>query len=140
MDFHRDICEQFAQAGQLKLTRLKLDNRILSVLYNVVIGDREYNLQLGFDQFFDRAKVSLGLLHLGYAIEHAIGASVSQLDLLAGSGKKTHFKEKLAPCSRQLSCKHAIRPKWREIMYRLFSKSTQDRKIDRLPAAREVLT
>ena len=55
-----------------------------------------YNIQAGFDENFHR-KLSLGSLHLGYAIEGAFKArDTHRLDLLAGWGKKEDYKSRFA--------------------------------------------
>ncbi len=120
LEFHLDLCRQLLPLGNIHASELLLDGRVLSVLYNVVAGGREYNLQMGFDQSFHSGKISLGTLHLGYAIEDAIRRRVTEFDLLAGSGKREFYKPRIAPEGVVLVTRHVIRPRLRQAAYRLF--------------------
>ena len=129
LNFHQDICRQYQRSGNLNLTRLSLSGMPRSVSYNIRTENRVYNLQLGFDESFHRSKLSLGLLHLGYDIENAIQAGIAEFDLLAGFGKKTDYKKKMARESKRLICLHAVRVGWRSRIYRVFSRSSPERLI-----------
>ena len=93
--------------GHPELTVLKYNGQRVSVLYDVVVDGWRMNLQAGFMEDFD-SKVSLGSLHLGFAIEAAFNnESVQFYDLLAGAGKahfyKSHFKgESVEFCTFQV--------------------------------------
>lgn len=92
--FHSRFLEQLPAAAAPQFRALEVDGTIVSVLYDVRFNDRVYNLQMGFDESFD-ARLSLGTLHLGYAIEDAFAdPSVNAYDFLAGGGKKTHYKSR----------------------------------------------
>lgn len=72
------------------------DDRVVSVLYNVWYRGVIYNIQAGFVEDFHK-KLSLGSLHLGYAIENAFQAKdTHRLDLLAGQGKKEDYKARFS--------------------------------------------
>lgn len=73
---------------------MRFDQKIVSLLYDIKVGDRVYNLQSGYEQHFDR-KISLGTLHFGFAIEEAFAGAASHYDLLAGSGRNTFYKKHL---------------------------------------------
>lgn len=94
--FHCAFIERFtASGGKLEASKMLVDNKCVSVLYDVVIGNRRYNIQSGYDESFDR-KVALGTLHLGYAIEQAFAdPALAHYDLLAGGGKNTFYKDRL---------------------------------------------
>lgn len=96
-DFHRRFLERIGEeGGKPQLMLLKCDKEVISVLYNVEYKGVVYNIQAGFDENFHK-KVSLGSLHLGYAIEQAFRApDVRQFDLLAGKGKKEDYKSRFA--------------------------------------------
>ena len=75
---------------------LMLDNKPLSVIINLTNNKCIYNIQLGFREGFDK-RVSLGTLHLGYAIEQAFeDPQISAFDLLEGQGKQSNYKSHLA--------------------------------------------
>ena len=90
--FHTNICIDAAKRGDLKLSRLIINGEVVSVLYNIVCNKVEYNLQAGYLEKFDK-KLSLGTLHLGYAMERAFAdESIAYFDLLVGEGKNTPYK------------------------------------------------
>ncbi|MEX0729847.1 MAG: GNAT family N-acetyltransferase [Aquisalimonadaceae bacterium] len=90
--FHHRFLDRLGPGSTVHLTGLYLDGGIRSLLYDVHLGDTVYNLQAGFDEHFD-PKVSLGTLHLGFAIEAAFAdPEVHHYDLLAGLGKTSFYK------------------------------------------------
>jgi hypothetical protein len=117
--FHREFARAMATKRQLVLSRLWLENRIVSVLYDVVAGTRQYNLQMGFDQHVGRS-MSLGLLHIGYALEDAVTRQVAKYDLLAGPGKRTQYKAKLAQEQHILSNTQLLNARWLAALYRFY--------------------
>lgn len=75
-----------------QLLYLKVDNRIVSVLFNILIGNTVYNIQSGFDASFNK-KYSLGTMHLLFSIEQKFQQNkYSYFDLLAGQGLNTAYK------------------------------------------------
>jgi predicted N-acyltransferase len=82
--------------GKAYSSILKINKRPLSVIINLFVKGRIYNIQLGYIEHFDK-KISLGTLHLGYAIEMAFTSDeISEFDLLAGGGKNSNYKEQIA--------------------------------------------
>ncbi|HLT14072.1 MAG TPA: GNAT family N-acetyltransferase [Marinobacter sp.] len=99
--FHRLLLSRLSGNQQARLSVLNSRGKVLSVLYDIRAGSRVYNLQAGFAEEF-HPKISLGTLHLGYAIEQAFSdPAVLEYDLLAGAGKntfyKSHFKGRMVP-------------------------------------------
>jgi len=94
VSFHRAFLNRLCSGQIARLSALRAKGQIVSVLYDVQAGNRVYNLQAGFMEDF-HPKLSLGTLHLGYAIEGAFDdAAVMGYDLLAGSGKNTFYKSR----------------------------------------------
>ena len=94
MQFHQTLLG-WLPARQAGLSCITLDGRPVSVLYNLRAGNTVYNIQSGFEDM--GSKLSLGTLHMGYAIEAAFDdTGVVNFDLLAGGGKnefyKTHYR------------------------------------------------
>ncbi|WP_227664073.1 GNAT family N-acetyltransferase [Marinobacter salarius] len=97
LEFHKKFLSRVEEeGGKPVLSALYCDDRVVSVLYDVWYQGVVYNIQAGFDENFHR-KLSLGSLHLGYAIEGAFKArDTHRLDLLAGWGKKEDYKSRFA--------------------------------------------
>ena len=115
--FHLDLAAHFAGAGCLQLTRLEAaDGQALSVMYNVRAGATEYYLQSGFDAERSRG-LSLGYLHLGYAIEGACAAGMVSFDFLGGEGRHRDYKRDFCTESYLLVSYHLIRTHWLRILY-----------------------
>jgi hypothetical protein len=92
LNFHSSIARMFALSGGLKFSALQVNGNVVSVLYNICHGGIEYNIQSAFDPDF-HSKISLGTLHLGYALERAFDdESIKYFDLLFGGGKKEFYK------------------------------------------------
>ncbi|NRB40051.1 MAG: GNAT family N-acetyltransferase [Pseudomonadales bacterium] len=87
--------ERFVEAlpgedGKAILQAMMVDGEVVSIIFDVIWDNNRYNLQSGFfENRFD--KVSLGSVHLGYAIEDAIRDTMTY-DLLAGKGKNSNYK------------------------------------------------
>lgn len=94
LDFHRRLAINAYAAGGLKLSRLKLNGEVVSVLYNIKFGAVEYNIQAAYIEDF-HSKLSLGSLHLGYAIASAFDSrTIHVFDLLFGRGKNDAYKNR----------------------------------------------
>ena len=98
---------------------LYLDDQLLSVIINFRLGGRIYNMQLGYQQDFHR-KISLGTLHLGYAIEAAFeDPEVDCFDFLLGEGKNSDYKRHLATDRLTASSWQVIRSPLLKLLYRV---------------------
>lgn len=116
--FHRlllsrlDLCD-----AQPALTLLQYRGRCVSVLYDITVGGCRYNLQAGYEENFD-SKVSLGYLHLGFAIEAAFHEhATTAYDLLAGTGKKQFYKSHFNGEPVRFSTFQVVRRPLLKIMY-----------------------
>lgn len=120
LDFHsRLIASLAAQGAGIELSLLALDGRPLSVLYNIRMKGRVYNLQSGYLEHF-HPKISLGSLHLGYAIEHAFAdPTVNHFDFLAGKGKQTDYKKLLTRQSVSLKSYKLVRSLPLRLLYKI---------------------
>lgn len=97
LSFHIKFLTRIAEeGGKPLLSLLTCDGRVISVLYNVWFDGVVYNIQTGFEEGFHK-KLSLGSLHLGYAIEEAFDrADTRRFDFLAGEGKNEDYKSRFA--------------------------------------------
>lgn len=105
--FHRSLISRWHNNGRIVLSTLTVAGRCVSVQYDIRIGDRQYNLQQGFDPSFS-AKLSLGTLHFGYTMEAAAAAGVRIYDFLYGNGLKTNYKNHLSTSTRELANLHLV--------------------------------
>jgi CelD/BcsL family acetyltransferase involved in cellulose biosynthesis len=108
LDFHTRLAARLASRGELALSRLRVGGQVVSVLYDIRKGARQYNISMGFDPSFSRS-LSLGLIHLGHAMEAATERGVSTYDFLAGLGKRSDYKSHLSQMRCTLSCVQALR-------------------------------
>jgi hypothetical protein len=101
--FHATFLERLtAEGGKPHLSILSCNGSILSVLYNVFFNKVVYNIQAGYEENFHK-KLSLGTLHLGYAIEEAFkDPETTVFDMLAGKGKNENYKSRLATAQEDL--------------------------------------
>jgi CelD/BcsL family acetyltransferase involved in cellulose biosynthesis len=116
--FHATLAEQLAARGELALSRLHVAGEVVSVLYDIRKGRRQYNIKMAFDPAFS-SRVSLGLIHLGYAMEAACEeGGVTLYDLLAGPGRANDYKRHLSQARRALSCVQMLRGSLLPRLYR----------------------
>jgi CelD/BcsL family acetyltransferase involved in cellulose biosynthesis len=108
LEFHTRLARRLASRGELALSRLRVGGEVVSVLYDLRKGARQYNISMGFDPSFGD-KISLGLIHLGYSIEAAAEREVNSYDFLAGSGQHRDYKIHLSQAQRNLSCVQVLR-------------------------------
>ncbi len=118
--FHRLLLQRLHLCGGEPAMSLILYNgRCVSVLYDLVVRGCRYNLQAGYEEDFD-TKVSLGYLHLGFAIEAAFShGTTNTYDLLAGTGKKQFYKSHFHGESIQFSTFQIVRSPLLKALYRI---------------------
>ena len=107
------------ERGTLRLSRMCVGDKVVSVILGVVVGDTEYNLQSAFDASIGKG-VSPGLLHLGYELERAFDSQTLRYDLLAGGGKTTEFKSRVAPATDRFRTCQVIRGPLRKALYSFY--------------------
>jgi CelD/BcsL family acetyltransferase involved in cellulose biosynthesis len=115
--FHTGLARRLASRGELAFSRLRVGGEVVSVLYDIRKGARQYNIKMGFDPAFS-SRVSLGLLHLGYAMEAAADQRVAVYDFLAGPGQRSDYKRNLSQAHRDLSCVQMVRGRLLPALYR----------------------
>jgi CelD/BcsL family acetyltransferase involved in cellulose biosynthesis len=94
LDFHRQLIGRLP-TSQVKFSELRSRDEVISVLYDVRKDGRQYNLQMGFDPKAT-PNASLGIIHLGFAIEEAASAGVEHYDFLGGEGMQSDYKRRYA--------------------------------------------
>jgi CelD/BcsL family acetyltransferase involved in cellulose biosynthesis len=108
LQFHLELASRFARQGELAMSRLLIDGKTVSVLFDVRKGTRQYNIKAGFDP--DGAHgFSIGRIHFGYALEAAAEMGVTTYDFLAGRGFKTDYKVHLSQLGKDLKSVQILR-------------------------------
>jgi len=108
LQFHLELARRLAERGELALSRLRVGGRTVSVLYDIRKRGRQYNIKMAFDPGLSR-RISLGLLHFGYAMEAAAEQHIATYDFLAGPGRTSDFKRLLAQTRHPLSSVQLLR-------------------------------
>ncbi|KPQ01379.1 GNAT family N-acetyltransferase [Marinobacter sp. HL-58] len=118
--FHRLLLQRLHLCGGTQaMTVILFNNRCVSVLYDLVVRGCRYNLQAGYEEEFD-TKVSLGYLHLGFAIEAAFRHHTTvAYDLLAGNGKKQFYKSHFHGETVHFSTFQVVRSPLLKALYRV---------------------
>jgi CelD/BcsL family acetyltransferase involved in cellulose biosynthesis len=119
LEFHRSFAAGLAARGELAFTRLRVAGKVVSVLYDIRKGARQYNMKMGFDPNFT-SRFSLGLVHFGYALEAAAERGVTLYDFLAGPGQHFDFKRNLGQLHCNLSSVHMVRGWCLPTLYRWY--------------------
>lgn len=120
LTFHLQFLDRLVvEGGRPLLSVLRCRGDVISVLYNVEYEGRVYNIQSGFEEAFHK-KLSLGILHLGYAIEDAFkDPEITVFDMLAGEGKNHNYKKHLATTRQELISLMIVRGSLLKGLYRL---------------------
>jgi CelD/BcsL family acetyltransferase involved in cellulose biosynthesis len=106
--FHVDVISRLNARKSVAISELRINDRCVSVLYDLRAGQSQYNIQMGYDPQAMRSS-SLGLLHLGYAIESAATSGFQSYDFLGGKGRKTDYKMRIATDSLELATAQMVR-------------------------------
>lgn len=117
LNFQSGLIGRLAARGELAVSQLTVGTEVVSVLYDIRRGARQYNLSMGFNPGLS-SKLSLGLIHFGYAMEAAAEHGVATYDFLAGAGRSRDYKRHLSQTQRELSCVQVLRGPLLPALYR----------------------
>lgn len=121
LEFHRVFLKRLEPPGELRLSLLSLDDRPISVNYALRFGKREYGVQMGFDAGVDH-RLSLGMLHLGYALEAAAADGMDSYDLMGGPGKDPGWKGSVANAQVEMVAVQVVKGKPLSRLYDLYDR------------------
>lgn len=94
LDFHSALIKSLNKRQAYELSCIYIDSKPVSLLYDLSAGDVSYNIQAGYIENYDK-KLSLGTMHLGYAIEQAFNdKAITAFDMLIGAGKNEFYKNR----------------------------------------------
>lgn len=128
--FIEKLLEKLIEQGhEVDLSVLSMNQTPVSVLLDVRVNGRQYNLQSGYLENYVK-NISLGTLHFGYQIETAFSNTrVDFYDFMAGRGKHSDYKKLMATHNDQLASLFLVRSHWLKLFYKIrpllkrFSKS-----------------
>lgn len=103
-------------AGSLVASTLNDGNARISLLLNLRLDGREYNLQSAFNADATQ-KLSAGYLHLGYAIECSTRDGMRYFDMLGGNGKYRAYKADIGSPEALLTSLQLLRSPKLKILY-----------------------
>ena len=96
LQFHRGVMHALHARRSLRLYCLEIDDAIRAMLYCFRFRNRIYLMQSGFDPAL--ARLGVGKVLLGYALQHAIEEGNEAWDFLRGEHR---YKEELATSHRE---------------------------------------
>ena len=114
LGFHRSIFRSFFPRGWLRLYCLEVDGEIAAMSYCYRFRNRVYLMQSGFDPKL--ARLAVGRVLLGHALEHAIGERNEAFDFLRGHHR---YKEELATGHRESASLAVLGASPAALVYRL---------------------
>jgi CelD/BcsL family acetyltransferase involved in cellulose biosynthesis len=113
MALHRAAMKECLERGWLRLYCLEIDGEIGAMIYCYRFRKHVFMVQAGFDPAY--AKLSVGNVLLGYALEHAIGEGNAVFDFLRGEHS---YKQLLATGCRETLTVTAFRQTLGAVAYR----------------------
>lgn len=119
--FYVDIADHLAERGTLRMSYLVNNGDPISLMFNIRIGDMEYNVQSGFD-FNALPHASPGYLHFGFAMEDAHAHGVKRFNFLAGTGRSRDYKHDFLTVEEPLVTFQAIRGRSLAWLYRSYDR------------------
>ena len=85
-----------------------LDDEIIGCTLELCVDNTAFNIQSGFKDGVDK-KIAMGSLTLGYAIESYFEShGITYYDFLAGTGKNTNYKDRIATPKTQVVTEQLI--------------------------------
>lgn len=123
-DYQRDFIERLTddpEGPRLAHSLLLAGDQAIASLLDIDCGGRRYNVQLGFDEQFDKA-LSPGVLHLGYGIENAHACGLHAYDFLIGQGQSQNYKERFATRQIETASLHIVRSRWLRWLHVLYQR------------------
>lgn len=118
--FIAQLLDELAVDGHvIDLSVMTLNEQPISVVLDISMNGRTYNLQAGYLEQFSK-NISLGTLHLGYQIEKAfIADGIGFYDFMAGTGKNANYKTALANKTAEFNTLLLVRSPLVKLLYKL---------------------
>ncbi len=119
-EFMSLLLDKLNAAGhRIDLSVMSLNEQPISVVLDISINGRIYNLQSGYVEQLSK-NISLGTLHFGYQIEKAfLSHEIDFYDFMAGNGKNSNYKVALANKVGEFNTILLVRNPMLKLIYRL---------------------
>lgn len=120
ISFHKEVMKSCQPGGlEIELSVLSVNGVRESVMFNYVLEGRIYNISSGFNENFHK-KIAIGILHFGFLIESAFkNPKINTFDFLAGYGKNSNYKSRLATDTMQLHSIQLVRSYKLRLLYKI---------------------
>ncbi len=120
LSFHQEVMKNSQSGGlEVELSVLTVNGVCGSVMFNYVLEGRVYNINSGFNESFHK-KIAIGMLHFGILIESAFqNPKIHTFDFLAGHGKNSNYKSRLATDTEQLHSIQLVRSYKLRLLYNI---------------------
>jgi hypothetical protein len=121
LKFMRLLLDALAEQGHvIDLSVMSVNQQPVSVVLDILIDGRIYNLQSGYLENYAK-NISLGTLHFGFQVEAAFANNnaIDVYDFMAGVGKNSNYKSALANCTGEFNSFLLVRSPLLKILYRL---------------------
>ena len=119
LNFNKKVANLMAEKGALNFSTIYIDEKPISLQYNYILKNHEYNIQAGIVENYHK-KLALGYLHFGYEIQHACENGIHTYDFLAGGGKNEDYKSRLTGNAIKLVDLQVIRSKPIALIYKAY--------------------
>ena len=107
------------EGHSVDLSVMTIDKQPISVVLDIRVNGRVYNLQSGYLEDFAKG-ISLGTLHFGYQIEAAFKSDqIDFYDFMAGNGKNSNYKASLANKTAQFNTVILVRNPILKMLYKI---------------------
>ena len=117
--FNIEVANLLSEKNYVNFSILSLNQEPISIQYNYLINNHNYNIQAGFNENFHK-KISLGFLHFGYEIESCFQQPTTCYDFLAGEGKNTQYKERLTQTNYNIVDLQIVRQPLLKLLYKSY--------------------
>ncbi len=114
------LLDELVKEGHgVDLSVMTMDKQPISVVLDITVNGRVYNLQSGYVEDFAKG-ISLGTLHFGYQIEAAFKSEqIDFYDFMAGNGKNSNYKASLANKTAQFNTVILVRSPILKMLYKI---------------------
>lgn len=118
--FINTLLDELSGIGaKIDFSVMTIDSVPVSVVFDIFLNGRVYNLQAGYTEDFAKG-IALGTLHLGYQLEVAFeNNDAKYYDLMAGRGKNSNYKKSLSNAHAEFVTLTLVRNRILSLAYKI---------------------